>query len=640
MRDMRIKKILLPLPLLGAALLCTSCESKDKRSSAPPPQATAPTISQQAVAVQPEKKIQETVAPRQDAVDALIAQAEAEYRRGQANYQAGHLEAAKDSFDRAFNVLLQGPVEIHADERLEREFDKIVEAVNQLEMIALKEGDGFTEQRAEPAPIDEASDVTFPVDPEVRAKAEAELRQTRSDLPLVMNDQVASFINYFSSRGRGTIERALSRSGRYREMIERILKEEGVPQDLIYLAQAESGFHPLALSRAGARGMWQFMASRASGYGLQRNWWIDERQDPEKATRAAARHLKDLYNQFGDWYLAMAAYNSGPGNVQRAVQRTGYADFWELYRRNVLPMETRNYVPIIVAVTIMAKNPEQYGLQHIRPEVPIPSETVTINYPIDLRLVAEVVDSSVATLQELNPALLRMTTPKDGEFELRVPAGTAERFEREIAAIPRDKRVVWRYHRVKSGETLAEVARRYRSSAAAIAEVNNIAEADELKQDARLIIPLQAGRQQRDTDSVSYSKRAVRYKVRKGDTVLSVADDYGVPAERLRKWNRLRGNALRPGRTLTIYRPLASESSPEMASTRASGKRSASKTTPKSNNSKELASAPKKGKTHKVRRGETLSSIAIEYGTTVEALRRDNRKVARNLKAGQVLVIK
>ena len=251
-----------------------------------------------------------------------------------------------------------------------REFDKIVEGVNRLEMLALKEGDGFTEQRSEPAPIDEANEVTFPIDPAVRAKAEAELRQTRSDLPLVMNDQVASFVNYFSAgKGRGAMEHALVRAGRYRDMISRVLREEGVPQDLIYLAQAESGFHPLALSRAGARGMWQFMASRASGYGLQRNWWVDERQDPEKATRAAARHLKDLYNQFGDWYLAMAAYNSGPGTVQRAVERTGYADFWELYRRNVLPAETRNYVPIILAVTIVAKNPAQYGFDRCRPKL-------------------------------------------------------------------------------------------------------------------------------------------------------------------------------------------------------------------------------------------------------------------------------
>ena len=303
-------------------------------------------------------------------------------------------------------------------------------------MLALKEGDGFTEQRSEPAPIDEANEVTFPVDPAVRAKAEAELRQTHSDLPLVMNDQVASFVNYFSTgKGRGAMEHGLVRAGLYRDMISRVLREEGVPQDLIYLAQAESGFHPLALSRAGARGMWQFMAGRASGYGLQRNWWVDERQDPEKATRAAARHLKDLYNQFGDWYLAMAAYNSGPGTVQRAVERTGYADFWELYRRNVLPAETRNYVPIILAVTIVAKNPAQYGFDQ-PPETPPAAEVVKVNYAVDLRLVAECIDVSAATLQDLNPSLLRMTTPKDAEFDLRLPAGSGERFRAAIAAIP------------------------------------------------------------------------------------------------------------------------------------------------------------------------------------------------------------
>src|SRR6185369_7663324 len=193
------------------------------------------------------------------------------------------------------------------------------------------------------------------------------------------------------------------------------LKEEGVPQDLIYLAQAESGFHPLALSRAGARGMWQFMGSRAKGYGLERNWWMDERQDPEKSTRAAARHLKDLYNQFGDWWLAMAAYNSGAGNVQRAVQRTGYADFWELYRRNVLPKETKNYVPIIVAMTIVAKNPAQYGLNDVAIEPPLEPDVVKTNYAVDLRLVAEAVDAPVEDIAELNPALIRRVTPRDLE---------------------------------------------------------------------------------------------------------------------------------------------------------------------------------------------------------------------------------
>lgn len=663
---MNISRVLLSLPLLGAVILSTACEpSKSKQTSAKPPaNATAPTIAEREPE-QPKQEQAQVPAP-QDPVQQLIDEVEKQYQKGQANYKAGHLEAAKDDFDRAFDMLLQGPVEVRSDERLEREFDKIVEAVNTLELAALKEGDGFTEQRSEPAPIDEALDVTFPVDPNVKAKAEVEVRQTRSDLPLVMNDHVASFISFFSSRGRGTLERALTRSGRYREMILRTLKEEGVPQDLIYLAQAESGFHPLALSRAGARGMWQFMASRASGYGLERNWWMDERQDPEKATRAAARHLKDLYNQFGDWYLAMAAYNSGPGNVQRAVQRTGYADFWELYRRGVLPKETQNYVPIIVAVTIMAKNPAQYGLEHIVPD-PAPSvDTVAINHPVDLRLVAECADTTVDVLQDLNPALLRLTTPKDREFELRLPAGTADKFQTAISAIPQEMRVWWRYHKVQPGETLDQVARRYRTTGKAIAEANNLQD-EELQRDAKLIIPVTPGRQVAGGgSSLAFSKKATRYKVRKGDTVLSVADDFSVPVEQLRKWNRLKGNQLRRGRTLLIYKAVAApEPVGRSVATRTKKGTSTRKKVvvddteddddvavdSKPQKKGHLASASTKSvraettskskkRTHKVRPGETLTSIASEYNTTVADLKKANGKTADHLRAGSVLLIK
>ena len=412
-------------------------------------------------------------------------------------------------------------------------------------------------------------------------------------------------------------------------MILRILKQEGVPQDLIYLAQAESGFHPLALSRAGARGMWQFMAGRASGYGLQRNWWLDDRQDPEKATRAAARHLKDLYNQFGDWYLAMAAYNSGPGTVQSAVQRTGYADFWQLYRRGVLPTETRNYVPIILAVTIMAKNPAQYGLDRLTPELPLKADRVEIKYPVDLRLVAECADTSVATLQELNPSLLRMTTPKDGSFSLALPAGSAEKFQQAIAAIPKDMRVWWRYHKVNRGETLAAIARQYHTTSVAIAEVNNMREGD-LEAESKLIIPVAPGRRGAgEVGEVAYSKHPTLYKVRKGDTVLSIADDFAVPAAKVRQWNHLRGNQARAGNSLRIYRPLAGEPVPA---------RAARKDVKFSKSSSLHGSIGRKLLRHKVKRGETLVSIANRYNTSVAALRRDNK--VSSPKAGDVLVIR
>ena len=612
--------------------LFTGCETDaPKKSAALPAQANAPEISSPvAQQLKQTPKIQEAPKPQPqaDPAETLIAQVEKLYAAGETNYQAGHLEAAKSYFDQAFNTLLSSKLDVRNDERLEREFDKLIDAVHELEMAALKQGDGFTEPRSEPAPIDEANDVTFPVDPNIKAQAEAEIKTTKSDLPLVLNDQVASFINYFSSpRGRATLEHAWARSGRYHDMIARILKEEGVPQDLIYLAQAESGFQPLALSRAGARGMWQFMAQSGELYGLERSWWIDDRQDPEKATRAAARHLKDLYNQFGDWYLAMAAYNSGASTVQHAVERTGYADFWELYRRGVLPQETRNYVPIILAVTIIAKNPEQYGLQRVTAEPAPTTDSVTINYPVDLRLVAECVDTSVDYLQELNPSLLRMTTPKDQSFILNLPIGSRDKYEAAMTAIPLDMRTYWRYHRVEYGDTLPSIARKYHTSPSTIAQANNLAD-DDVKAGTKLIIPISPGH----TTTAAFSRRATHYKVRKGDTVASVADDFEVPVDKLRKWNHLRGDALTAGRTLVIYKPAESdsaESEPKTAS--ASGSEGHSKVESKSSQTP---------KYHKVMKGETLSGIAETNHTSVAALKRDNPKLSANLRAGDVLLIK
>jgi membrane-bound lytic murein transglycosylase D len=553
----RLKMIVLAAGLISLV----ACNSKDtKKSAQPATQAMAPSIQQTAATPvsmlasqqSPPTPPQTPLAEKPDPVPDIIAEAEKAYSAGQEDYKAGHLDAAKQDFNHAVDILMQGPVDIKSDDRLQQEFDKITEEINKLEMVAFKEGDGFAEQQPEPAPIDEANQVTFPADASLTAKAEADLKNTQSDLPLMINEYVAGYINYFSTHGRGVFEGAWVRSGRYKEMILRIFREEGVPQDLIYLAQAESGFKPLALSRARARGMWQFMASRGVGYGLRRSWWVDDRQDPEKATRAAARHLHDLYNQFGDWYLAMAAYNSGPGNVQQAVRRTGYADFWELYKRNVLPAETKNYVPIILAMTIMSKNPAQYGLDAVQPDPPMKYDVVKVNYPVDLRLVAECVDVPIEQMVDLNPSLLRRTTPKDQPFDLRLPPGSKEKYEAAIETIPLEKRVAWRYYKVQPGDTLAGIARKYRTTERAISQANNLQEGP-LASDAKLVIPVNgagAGR-------IVYSRYASHYKTHTGDTVLTVAEDFGVPPDRLRRWNRLKGNDLRHGRVLVVYKPLA-----------------------------------------------------------------------------------
>ncbi len=645
------------LAALAATLATLGCQGVQKASFAPPAQAQAPALVASNVAASnppeqgtaksksqpadaPQPKLQVAQALQVDPIGDLIARVEKEYQTGQDNYKDGHLEAAKQNFDNAFNQLLGSGFDLKADDRLQHELDRLLDGVNNLELAALQQGDGFAEQKSEPAPIDEANELNPTADANVKAKAEAEIRSTHSDLPLVMTDQVAGFINYFSGRGRGTLERGLARSGRYDDMIRRVLREEGVPEELIYLAQAESGFHPLAVSRAGARGMWQFMGSRAKGYGLERSWWVDERQDPEKATRAAAHHLHDLYNEFGDWYLAMAAYNSGPGTVQSAVKRTGYVDFWELYNRNVLPKETRNYVPIILAVTIMAKNPAQYGLTSVVKDKPVPYDTVKIDYPIDLRLAAECVDATAEDLSDLNPSLLRLTTPKvtekDRGFDLHLPAGTADKFQAAVASIPADKRVWWRYHKVQDGETLAAVAKTYHTTPKAIAEANdldsdNASSREALEPESRLIIPIAAGKQ---SDTSTYAHATTHYKIRKGDTVETVAENFGVSPKMIRVWNHIKGDSLAGRRILYLHLPVTRSSETQVASHHS--------TKSKHNHSGASSTTETAANTvlhHKVKRGETLYSIATNYKTTVQALKQDNRNIA-SLRPGMILIVR
>jgi membrane-bound lytic murein transglycosylase D len=484
--------------------------------------------------------------PQPGGIDYLIVKVKEKFAAGEANYKAGHLEAARRDFDDAVDWMLESGYDPNSEPRLSELFRHVTETVFSYELQAFRAGDGFSETPAVPAPIDEVAEMTFPVDPRLKEHAEATAKSMSHDLPLTVNDTVVSYLNFFQTpRGRAIVENGLRRSGRYQEMISRVLKEEGVPQDLIYLAQAESAFQPLALSRAGARGIWQFVQWRGNEYGLKRSWWVDERMDPEKATRAAAQHLRDLYGLFGDWYLAIAAYNCGPGNVQKGVERTGYADFWELYKRNVLPLETKNYVPIILALTLIAKDAAHYGVA-VDPDEPVETDVVKPGRAIDLRLVAETIDVDVATLRTLNPSLLRMATPDDPEFVLHLPKGTSEKFSAEIADIPADKWVSWRRHRVEAGETLTSIGRKYRVTSVAIAEANDLDRRGKLEAGEKLIIP--ATKPVEETRS-----RLVRYRVRKGDTLGGIADQFSVTSEDLRKWNGLKSGKVSRGMVLRVY---------------------------------------------------------------------------------------
>jgi membrane-bound lytic murein transglycosylase D len=554
-RGLHIAPRVATLMLAATPVLLTGCVPENPVTPGPAkaPQATAPVLKPTAPTTAAAKPPATPAAKPQ--VQALIDSVEAAYQSGVTDYHAGKLQSAKADFDRAVDMMLTSNFDLRTEPQLHDEFDRILDAVNTLETEALKQGNGFA-PKIEPAPVDIANDVTFPVDPTVKAQAIAELKTTVSDLPLVINDPVAGYISYFSSKGKGTLTRSLERAGRYHAMISAVLAEEKVPQDLIYQAVAESGFQPQAVNgRSGAGGMWQFMPS--GPYGLARTGWYDERFDPEKSTHAYARYMKVLYAQLGDWYLAMAAYDWGPGNVQKAVQRTGYADFWELYHRNVLPQETKNYVPIIIAAAIMAKNPQQYGLQSLTPDPPLLVDTVTTDYSVDLRLVSDLVEAPVQEITDLNPSLLRMSTPSDA-FELHLPAGRKDLYQKRISEIPADKRNQWRFHKVVAGESLQTVARDYHVTPAEIVFVNQLEAGDDLSSIDSLIIPV--------PPAPSSRSRLTLYKVEHGDTLVTVADRFNVTVQQLRRWNHLTSARVEPGRRLYVAEPARVTSSRRRAS--------------------------------------------------------------------------
>jgi membrane-bound lytic murein transglycosylase D len=575
-----------------------------------------------------------------DRAEELAAESQAAFEAGEQDFQAGHLGKAREEFDRALDRLLASGYDLDADPRLSDLYHHIIDTVSLDELEAFRAGDGFTEQKSTPAPIDEIAEEPIPqpekFDPSLRGRAEGEVNAIAHDVPLTVNDQVLAYLNYFQTpRGSAIVETGLHRAGRYREMVRRVLKEEGLPQDLIYLAQAESAFQPQAVSKAGARGMWQFMSFAGRKYGLQKTWWVDERQDPEKATRAAARDLRDLYSQFGDWYLAMAAYNSGAGTVQHAVERTGYADFWELYHRNVLPRETQNYVPIILALDLISKDPMRYGID-FDPEPALRADTVKPGQAIDLRLVAETIDTDLESLRSLNPELLRLVTPPDPEFVLRLPEGTAERFFAEIAAIPPEKWVSWRRHKVEQGETLSSIAKQYRVSPAEVADANELPTGASLEEGQKLIIPAAAR-------SEASTGKLIRYRVRRTDTISTIADEFDVTTAELRKWNHLRGDHVARGMSLRIY-PGGMTPAPQQQQARsreaAPGTVVAQHTGASSKSLPVMEARPASTVVHRVKAGETLWSIARAYQTTVEAIQAGNRYLfSRPLQVGDTLTI-
>ena len=524
--------------------------------------------------------------------------------------------------------------ELDAKSREEREMH---EQLQQLQFEAVQQAPRFDEwdsniaaitddedEGAESALFDELNEEAIPENFNIARSREDRLRDTKSDLPLVLNKQVIRLINYFTSRrGSKTFKRTLERSGAYAKMIDRILEEEGVPKELFHLAQAESGFRAKARSRARATGMWQFMSFRGRQYGLRRDRYMDERNDPEKATRAAARHLKDLHIEFGDWYLAMAAYNGGPGRVRRSIKASGSTDYWELSRRHFLRRETRNYVPIILAMTYVAKNDWLYDSTEFDWAPELRYDTVETSSAIHFEVIADIVgikpETNSETIKQLNPALLRSATPPL-PYSLRLPEGTGKLFEREIALIPADKRLAWSRYEVKEGDSLAAIAKRFKVRETQVAKLNSLPDG-ELPPGLRLTIP---GAAKRVTSYYSGGAGGFvdggsgRYKIAQGDTLGAIARRFRVTVSQLRQWNSLASTRIRAGRYLIV--------NPNSKTTVAAGRPGGSK----------IGGSGK----YKIRRGDSLSVIARRYRTTVTQLKAWNRLASNRLQIGRYLIVR
>ena len=523
-------------------------------------------------------------APVEDPVLVLIASSDRSFKAGQKELEQGHVEAAKQEFNRAVDVLLESPYGARTEPRIREHFDRLIDRISTYEVRALATGDGFTEKKYEPASIDEllamsATLGTTPTAPGLKDAVQSDLLINGHDIPIPLNQRVLSYIELFQGRLHDFIEDGMKRGSKYLPMIQNVFRAEGLPLDLAYVPLVESAFKPNALSRVKAKGVWQFMTGTALENGLRHDWYIDERSDPEKATVAAAKYLHTLSKIFGgDWHLALASYNGGPGRMQRALKTARVDNFWTLAEKSkILPRETREYVPMILAAMVIARNPAQYGFD-FESQDPTVFDKVTLPRPVDLRRVAEWTDSSIDEIQALNPELRRWTTPvRDTNYELKVPAGMADVVAARLTDAPSVDLASLKFYTVKRGDTLPLIARKLHVSKADLAEANYLPALARVTAGQKLMVPNEAGvlmaartdRQAPATEARSTVAHAgqlaepaemsnrvkASYAVKRGDTLASIARLYSTTVASIRNWNpRLSGGQLAAGQRLTIYR--------------------------------------------------------------------------------------
>ena len=524
-------------------------------------------------------------------VDQVIDRAETYFKQGKLNLEDNKREAARSDFDKAIDEILMSGLDVRASQRLQKYYLELVERIYREEVPVLQIAPqpqqnatpvvaqdaanpkvetveiaktqqpkqaqiGFRQQTFEPSPLDVLSKLILNEEEKKVSESDiAELEQAKNalDFKFTINPLIQQYINYYQGRGRSTMEAGLRRSGRFMKIARETFRQQGVPEDITWLGQVESAWKPQNVSWAGASGLWQFVRSSGAQYGLRQTAWVDERNGIEKPTAASARYLKDLAKRYnGDWLLAMAAYNTGALNVDRAISRAGEANYWKIYP--YIAQETRNYVPNILAVIMIAKNPEKYGFHGIRPEAPMSFETVPVQAATSLRLVADATDTSVDYIQTLNPELRRDTTPRGEAYNIRVPAGKGKQLASVLKRVPADRRDSAKIISIAPGEDLQSVANRTGVSVAALQSMNPGLDP---KSATKLVVPNSSIRQtvwRRSTatpDAATPSLNTVR--ARKGDTIAKIAAARKLSADEVARLNGIAPNtALQAGQEIKL----------------------------------------------------------------------------------------